>query len=137
MTTILAERGFGGADEVTTLPLENILRPDEISRLRLIKIDVEGTEAPILESLLGHIAAYPPEMEIIAELSFGDDASRSAALVELVERFVAAGYSAYELSNSYDPRSYIKFSGVIAPLPLKLSPASQKDVLFSRRESWK
>jgi hypothetical protein len=53
----------------------------------------------------------------------------------LVERFAAAGYSAFELLNTYDARSYMKFGGVIAPFPLKLPPATQKDVLFSRHYS--
>jgi FkbM family methyltransferase len=135
MTTTLPERGFKVADEVVALPLENILRSDEIARLRLIKIDVEGAEAPILESLLGRIADYPPEMEIIAELAFGEDANHSAILQDLVERFAAAGYSAFELPNTYDARSYMKFGGVIAPFPFKLPPAAQKDVLFSRHYS--
>ena len=132
MTTTLAEHGFKATDEVDALPLEEILRPDEIARLRLIKIDVEGAEAPILESLLGRIADFPPEMEIIAELAFAENASQSAILQRLVERFAAAGYSAFEMPNTYDARSYMKFGGVIAPFPLKLPSTVQKDVLFSR-----
>jgi FkbM family methyltransferase len=135
MTTTLAEHGFKATDEVDALPLEEILRPDEISRLRLIKIDVEGAEAPILERLLGRIANYPPEMEIIAELAFAENASQSAILQRLVERFAAAGYSAFELPNTYDARSYMHFGGVIAPFPLKLPSIAQKDVLFSRHYS--
>jgi FkbM family methyltransferase len=132
MTTTLAEHGFKATDEVKALPLEEILRPDEIARLRLIKIDVEGAEAPILERLLGRIADYPPEMEIIAELAFAESASQSAILQRLVERFAAVGYSAFEMPNTYDARSYMKFGGLIAPFPLTLPPPMQKDVLFSR-----
>jgi len=132
MTTTLAERGFKVADEVDALPLEDILRPDETARLRLIKIDVEGAEAPILERLLGRIGNYPPEMEIIAELAFSGGANHSAILRDLIERFAAAGYSAYEIANTYDARSYMNFGGVIAPFPLKLPSVVQKDVLFSR-----
>jgi FkbM family methyltransferase len=135
MTTMLVERGFRVADQVAALPLEDIFRPDEIARLRMIKIDVEGAEAPILERLLGRIADYPPEMEIIAELAFSEGVSHRAVLQDLVERFAAAGYSAYEIPNTYDARSYMKFGGVIAPFALKLPPATQKDVLFSRHYS--
>eukprot|EP01034_Spumella_vulgaris_P013429 gene13429-17142_t len=46
--TTLASRGGTLMASVEALPLAEILKPDELARLRLIKMDVEGAEPPIL-----------------------------------------------------------------------------------------
>ncbi len=57
--TTLASRGGTLMASVEALPLAEILKPDELARLRLIKMDVEGAEPPILRHLLEQLSRYP------------------------------------------------------------------------------
>jgi len=70
--TTLASRGGTPIETVDALPLEQTLKPDEIAHLRLIKIDVEGAEPPILRDLLANLAIYPTTMDIVVEASPDD-----------------------------------------------------------------
>jgi FkbM family methyltransferase len=51
--------------------LLNMLTEDEVRRVRLIKIDVEGGELAILRYLLDHLASFPPMMDGAAPVSSG------------------------------------------------------------------
>ncbi|MGO9823914.1 MAG: FkbM family methyltransferase, partial [Terriglobales bacterium] len=63
--TSVASRGGTFLASVDALPLRQILVPDEIKRLRLIKMDVEGAEPVILLNLLGELSIYPEKMDLV------------------------------------------------------------------------
>jgi FkbM family methyltransferase len=67
MTTTRADRGFPAAATVEALPLDHILTADEANRTRLIKIDIEGTEPPVVERLLDTLDLYSPELAVAVE----------------------------------------------------------------------
>lgn len=67
--TTLAARGGALIESVDALPLDRILRPQEVARLRLIKLDIEGAEPPVLRQILARLAHYPARMDIIVEAS--------------------------------------------------------------------
>ena len=50
---------------IEALPLDQILTLEEIGRLRLIKIDIEGLEPPVLRQLLDKLSLYPTTMDIM------------------------------------------------------------------------
>jgi FkbM family methyltransferase len=130
--TTLASRGGTLMMSVGALPLQQILEPDEISRVRLVKIDVEGAEPPILHQLLEQVALYPPTMDIVVEASPDDDREKWTAVFD---RFSAAGFSAYEIANSYELEWYLRWR---RPTPLRrvsAVPTRQVDLLFTRRAS--
>lgn len=132
MATTVAARGHGPAGIVSARPLERILTPEERARLRLLKIDVEGAERPILRHLLDTIADYPSQMEIIVEMSVDPLAPGESDPNALLAEFIAAGFGAYVLANPYDIQSYVAFSEPILPVPLALPLRAQADVLLSR-----
>lgn len=128
MTTVAA-RGGRHVATVEALPLEEILRPDEIARLRLIKLDVEGAEPPILLRLIGELARYPKAMDIVVEASPADDA---AAWQAVFDGLRAAGFRAFAIENSYELEWYLARRQP-SPLAERFDvPQGQQDLLFTR-----
>jgi FkbM family methyltransferase len=132
MTTTVAARGKGDAGVVDALTLETILTPDEIARLKLIKIDIEGAEGPVLRHLLDTIELYPRDLEILVEMGADALSPDSPSADDTIARFIAAGFGAYALPNEYDIQSYVAFERLAEPTPLSLPLTVQTDVLFSR-----
>ena len=87
-----------GEISVEGVPFRDIIG-DEFTRVRLIKIDIEGSEAPILSGILEMLPDLPDDLIIAAELC--------PASAEHVIRFVAAGFRAYAISNIYTVDYYL------------------------------
>lgn len=128
--TTLASRGGTLMASVEARPLDQILTADEIQRLRLIKMDVEGAEPPILQHILSQLALYPPTMDIVVEASPQDD---SVAWRDVFERLRAAGFSAWAIDNSYELDWYLRWRHPAALHRIETMPAHQQDLLFTRR----
>jgi FkbM family methyltransferase len=128
--TTLASRGGTRTASVEAMPLDQILTADEMQRLRLIKMDIEGAEPPILRHILDHLALYPPTMDIVVEASPQDD---TAAWHDVFDRLRAAGFSAWAIDNEYELDWYLRWRHPRALHRLDAMPAVQQDLLFTRR----
>jgi FkbM family methyltransferase len=117
--------------EVIALPLDQILTPDERASVRLIKIDVEGAEAPILRQIAGAIENYPRDVEILVECTPGEDAR---AWAQILDTFFARGFRAYSIENDYSVAWYLRWRRACALQPIFRLPSGQTDVLFTRRD---
>jgi FkbM family methyltransferase len=129
-TSTLASRGGTLVASVDALPLEQLLTPEELARVRLIKMDIEGAEAPVLQVVLDNIGRYPSTMEIIVEASPAD---APTLWPEVFAGMTAAGFVAYEIENSYEFAWYLAWR---SPSPLHritTLPADQRDLLFTRK----
>ncbi len=129
MTTTRPDRGFPVAGTVPALPLTEILTADEARRTRLIKIDIEGAEAPVVAGILDHLHAFPPDVAVAVE----GDAATNPEWVGMFVRFRELGYHAYDLGNDYD---WVELMAGRLREPRKLDamPDGQVDVLFIRAE---
>jgi FkbM family methyltransferase len=128
--TTLASRGGSLMASVDALPLDRILTAEEIQRLRLIKMDVEGAEPPILGHILDRLDAYPASMDIVVEASPEDD---RAAWLEIFGRLRAAGFSAWAIENDYELEWYLRWRRPAALQKIDSLPERQQDLLFTRR----
>lgn len=128
--TTLASRGGTLMTSVDALPLDQILTAEENQRLRLIKMDVEGAEPPILRHLLEGLASYPPTMDIVVEASPEDD---RAAWLDVFDRLRAAGFSAWAIDNDYELEWYLRWRRPAALRRVDALPDRQQDLLFTRR----
>ncbi len=128
--TTLASRGGKLEVAIDALPLDEILTREEISSVRLIKMDVEGAEALILQNILDRISMYPPSMDIIVEVSPDDG---ETVLSMIFDRFRSYGFSAYEIANPYDLDSYLKWKAPAPPAKIDRLPPRQADILFTRK----
>lgn len=115
---------------VDALPLDKILTAEEVQKLRLVKMDVEGAEPPILRHLLDRLASYPPTMDIVVEASPEDD---PAAWRDVFERLRAAGFSAWAIENDYELEWYLRWRRPAALQRVDALPERQQDLLFTRR----
>lgn len=128
--TTLASRGGSLMASVDALPLDEILTAEEVQKLRLVKMDVEGAEPPILRHLLDRLASYPPTMDIVVEASPEDD---PAAWRDVFERLRAAGFSAWAIDNDYELEWYLRWRRPAALQRVEALPERQQDLLFTRR----
>jgi FkbM family methyltransferase len=127
--TTLAQEGRPKEGEVMAITMDDVLTDNERSRLKLIKIDVEGAEAPILSQILDHIDMYNPRMQILVEMA----PRESPELDMLFARFAELGFKAHALVNKYDVvGGYLDFTSPIPATPISAPPSVQTDIVFSR-----
>jgi FkbM family methyltransferase len=128
--SIIESRGHQLEAMVRGLPLLDALSAEDRKHLRLVKIDVEGAELPILRQLADSMGEYSAELEVIVEVT------PDAGLQNVFEHFRTLGFSAWAVPNSYDViAEYLNFNAVRAPTALSLPPTRQQDVFFSRSYS--
>jgi FkbM family methyltransferase len=126
-TTTLASAALKFEATVEALPLDKILTVEERSRLRLIKMDIEGGEVRVMRRLLDTLELYPDFLSVIVEAAPSDE------WPDIFQRMRSAGFSAYFIENSYSRQWYIKQRHQLTPLePLDSLPKYQADILFTR-----
>lgn len=127
-TTTVERRFESTALPVTCKPLSELLTDDEIAAARLIKIDVEGAEARVINGLDSILELIPKDCEVIVEIT-GDSIESSKFIFDT---FTSHDFNAYEIENDYDVRSYLYPHAPRRPQKLSAIPAKQSDVVFSR-----
>ncbi len=120
--------------EVQAAPLPQLLETDEIPRVRLIKIDVEGAEGQVVRGMEPLLDQLHPDAEITVEVTprrlqrLGDSADA------VLETFYRHGYHAYRVINSHAAESYP--SAIRNPAPpivrMRDSFTEPADLIFSR-----
>ena len=120
-----------GGDSIDGLPLRDIVGGD-LRRVRFIKIDIEGSEEPVLTDILDLLPELPEDLIIAAEVS--------PASAGHVERFIAAGLRAYAIQNIYTIdyyliRSYLRKFGEdqsVHIIPVERHDPRYSDYIFER-----
>ena len=110
---------------VKARPLHDILTSEELSRVRLVKIDIEGAERPVIESILEHLDLYGPDCEIAVEVSVENN--------DLFAVMAARGFKAYQLKNDYSDEAYIG-RHTQSPIAFTGTIKTLSDFIFSRRD---
>jgi len=121
-----------GKGDVEGLPLRDILG-DDLGRASFIKIDIEGSEAPILSAILEAMDELPHNLTVAAEIG--------SASAEILARFVASGFSVYAVPNIYTidyylVRSYLSQcgeEGMVRRLPVSCYDPTYRDYIIERR----
>ena len=129
MSSLINHRGWPVEAVVTTAPLEHILTQEEIQRVKVIKIDIEGAEIPVLDHFIETLHMYPPDVQLFVELSpyiSGDYSS------DMFDKMLKSGFDAYLLENEYGTDWYLRWHLKPAVQIGKLPPF-QADILFRRR----
>ena len=85
--------GAGASVTVRGDALSRLLAPEDKARTRFIKIDVEGSEAPILADILSTLGDFPNLRSIAVELGAGS--------AHYLAEFAGRGFKAYALPNNY------------------------------------
>ena len=118
--------------EVQALPLDEILTPEELSRARVIKIDVEGAEATVLKGMRHIIEHGRPDLEILVELDRDRLTSQQSSLDHVIAEFRSNGFFPYSLENDYDMKHNFQPRPVVRPTRFERPLTAQVDMVFSR-----
>jgi FkbM family methyltransferase len=105
-TTLLASRGFRQEAQIRCEPLTSILTEREVRSARVIKIDVEGHELPVMTGLMPILTETRSDLEILMEANVDELEAQGSSVAELVERWERAGFHAYMFDNRYSPGLY-------------------------------
>jgi FkbM family methyltransferase len=132
-TTIIPNNNYASSTTTAAAAvLDEIVTLDELSRARVIKIDVEGAELPPLRTLLRLAPTLRNDAEIVVELSPESLLKSGSSTDEIVGAFGDAGYYAYDLQNSYLASNYFAQRPPVRPLRIRAPICEQTDVVFSR-----
>lgn len=126
-------RPDGGTPDavVPGMPLARALTDDELRSARMIKLDIEGHEAPVLAELIEHADRLHPECVLVVEVS---PAALEAAGLHVPSLFAAmrdAGFDWAFLRHDYD-LSELWRTEAHPPTPSTAPPTVQTDVVFRR-----
>jgi FkbM family methyltransferase len=139
LATVVEERGFElGAEveaEVPAAPLNSILSAEEMRRLRLAKIDVEGAEAQVVAGMGSLIERGRPDLEIIIEIDPVRLERQGTSAEAVLAPFFRAGYHAYVLANDYSPYAYMRRNPNPRAARLHRPLKDYADVALSREDA--
>jgi FkbM family methyltransferase len=115
---------FRHGERVTAAPLHALLTADEARRARVIKIDVEGSEAAVVDGMAPVLATGRRDLDVLVELHPDRLAQLGTSTAAIFDRFERAGFRAYRLG----PR------GTEVPVErVDQEPAATEQIVFSRR----
>jgi len=123
-------RGCAPAGRIRAWPLPELLSPDEMAALRILKIDVEGAEREVLQGLEPVLDSLPDDLEIFLELT-----PTEYNVDDLLRPLRKRGFRAWIIPNPYSWEFYLNFSALRRRdnyQELLGIPEDQVDVLLSR-----
>jgi len=130
-TGIIAAENRKVTEYIKIYPLMALFETNELEQIRLIKIDVEGSEWPILANLLENLHKLHSDLEIIVETSQLSLQRFGRSMAELIHEFEKQGFSWHTLHNEYSLQSYLDKTEWM-PARGRIIPTDQVDLLFSR-----
>jgi FkbM family methyltransferase len=120
------------AFRATAASLPELLSAAELETARIIKIDVEGCEADVIDGLAPHLNRLRPDAELAIEISPRRLARQGRTSAEVIASLRAAGFHCYRIDNSYAASSYTK-RDVSPPRPWPDPITEMSDLIFSRQ----
>lgn len=118
------------AGQVRARPLPELLSAEELSTLRILKIDVEGAEREVLLGMEPILDAVPEDLEIFIELNPAE-----YDVEDLLHRIRNRGFRVWAIPYQYEPEYCLNFSTRKRNDTfdeLLETPKQQVDVLVSR-----
>jgi hypothetical protein len=120
--------------QINAAPLGDLLSSEEISKARMIKIDVEGAEWLVIEGMKPLFERLRADIEIMLEVTPDTLKRFDKTFDDLINVFKEHGFSAYTVRNEYKPDDYLLRIPMVRPLRLKYTPANLVDLVFSKED---
>lgn len=114
--------------EVDMKPLQAILPEADLSRIGMIKVDVEGLEHVVLDQILRLLDKLPADLKILVE--YGPE--REGDLRAVIERFLAQGFVARMIQGPYDVSEYLDADARVTLQSIGQVPDVFCDILLER-----
>jgi FkbM family methyltransferase len=115
------------SEKVACITIEHIGEKIDLSLVKLIKIDVEGAEPLVLESLFQSLEALNPDVVIFVEIS----PNNTDETDNMLNPFISAGFEARLIPNEYDTAFY-RNTNDVKLRPLRITPGVIHDVIMTR-----
>lgn len=132
-----ADIGYEDEGEVDAHPLHQLLTADEIARARIVKIDVEGAEAAVVQGLLPLLDRARADLEIVIEVGGGPAGSPTArqSAAAIIAPLARHGFHVYRILNDYQPMAYVRKDATARPISVRSaeSVSQECDLVFSRQ----
>ena len=128
-------RGFKSEGHVDAAPIDQIVPRDDLLKARIIKIDVEGAEAQVIQGMLHLLKEFSDNTEIIVELNREAIEESDQTIGDILELFKQNGFYAFQILNDYSADPYLYRSPVSSPKFLDGTDFEQVDVIFSKRQA--
>ena len=109
----------------TTVQTDTLLGAlgDDAANVSFIKIDIEAAERPVLEEIIANREKFAKRLTIVSEVNDGN--------LDLVDRFLSAGFRCSVLDNSYNFEAYLS-GRTEAPQPWNGVRHPSADLIFER-----
>lgn len=119
--------------EIGAHPLSEILTREEVTRARVIKIDVEGAEGSVVRGLAPVLDRLRPDAELTIEVTPQRMAELGDSADELLATLARHGFHVYRLANDYDPAGYpAALRRPRPPVRWRGPVTEESDLVFSR-----
>ena len=125
------DRALTPAFHAEARPLPDLLTPEEVARARIIKIDVEGSEAAVIRSLTPILGLLRPDAEVTAEI-IPKLVTATGGVAAVIAPLVDSGFHTYRIPNDYRPSSYLDWRTPQPPTPWCGRADADLDLVFSR-----
>ena len=132
-TTMLNEFGGAGTSRVAAIPFDELLSPEELACARIVKIDIEGAELPVLERIWARIRDFREDIEFVVELDPLAILRAGSSTDMVIERFRLMGFQCYSLDNEFVLSRYRTTIETVPPTRLRSAIRERGDFVFSRR----
>lgn len=125
-------RAMRQVETVEAKPLGDIIDPAMIRAARVIKIDVEGAEWAVVQSIAGLLKTVSPRTEFIIEVNQALVTSAGGTVEELLGYFAAAGFAPFVIANGYDAAFVSRKVGRVQLRRFDGGTFRQLDLVFRR-----
>lgn len=99
MSSIYSHDRFAGYKEIAeTLTIDSFIIDNEIDKMDLIKIDVEGSEMDVINGMKDCISKYDPT--ILVEINQDIISKKNDYVESIYDNLKTLGYDAFEIKNS-------------------------------------
>jgi len=124
--------------EVEAAPLSTLIGEEDLGKVRLIKIDVEGAEWEVISEMTNWLDRTSPRLEIAIEISTSMMAAQGKQFQDILDLFQRFGFHCYRVQNDYTAASCVDWRDPHPPVRLQAWPdeaVDQIDVIFSRTDA--
>jgi hypothetical protein len=121
--------------DVSTDSLDSLLAPEDVAKVRLVKIDVEGAEWLVIAGMRDFLRRGRPDLEVVVEMRPQSIREHGKTVEEFFSIFSELGFFPYQIENNYSPLSYLSRKDFKRPVRIRSRISMQTDVIFSKKDA--